>query len=133
MRGLLHLSPATLADSKLQSLWRALDEDASGFVSAGEFGRFMRKGESSAPATKVADSKARVRTRFSLGCHHTRGPSPSFGMLVIRTFVRIRRLCVHDSGGPVHGSFEAVHGPYHPHCQFTPPPFPLASLAAAGW
>ena len=41
----LKLSKADLKESKLQAVWRALDSDLSGFISAGEFGRFMRKGE----------------------------------------------------------------------------------------
>ena len=27
-----------------QAVWKTLDEDSSGFISAGEFGRFMKKG-----------------------------------------------------------------------------------------
>ena len=34
-----------MAEARLRSLWKALDDDASGWISAGEFGRFMRKGE----------------------------------------------------------------------------------------
>ena len=47
-RNLLHLSQKALPDSKLQAVWRTLDEDASGFISTGEFGAFMKM----APAVK---------------------------------------------------------------------------------
>lgn len=39
VRKSLRLSTRELPDLKLQSVWRALDEDASGFISTGEFGR----------------------------------------------------------------------------------------------
>ena len=38
----LRLKPSELPDSKLASVWRTLDADASGFIDAGEFGRFMK-------------------------------------------------------------------------------------------
>ena len=44
----LALRPAQLPDSQLQSLWRALDDDGSGFITAKEFGNFMRRGEAAA-------------------------------------------------------------------------------------
>ena len=40
----LKIKEKTLAETSLQSLWRALDEDSSGFVSVGAFGHFMKKG-----------------------------------------------------------------------------------------
>ena len=40
----LGLRPAQLPESKLRSLWRALDDDGSGFITAKEFGSFMRAG-----------------------------------------------------------------------------------------
>ena len=42
--GGLGLRPAQLPESKLRSLWRALDDDGSGFITAKEFGSFMRAG-----------------------------------------------------------------------------------------
>jgi Ca2+-binding EF-hand superfamily protein len=39
----LKLSRTALPKEKLQSLWCALDENASGFICAGEFGRFINK------------------------------------------------------------------------------------------
>ena len=41
----LHLPPSELPDMRLAQLWKALDTDASGYLGAGEFGRFMRRGE----------------------------------------------------------------------------------------
>ena len=45
VRSYLAIGKADLPEPKLRALWRALDEDASGFISAGEFGRFMKKGD----------------------------------------------------------------------------------------
>ena len=39
------MSHADLPEHQLQSLWKALDTDGSGWMAAGEFGRFMRRGE----------------------------------------------------------------------------------------
>ena len=44
----LGIRPAQLPESKLRSLWRALDDDSSGFITAKEFGSFMKKGEAAA-------------------------------------------------------------------------------------
>ena len=41
----LRLLARELPEERLQSVWRALDADNSGFVTAGEFGRFMRQGK----------------------------------------------------------------------------------------
>ena len=41
----LKLTRSLLKEERLMSVWRSLDNDASGFISAGEFGRFMRLGE----------------------------------------------------------------------------------------
>ena len=42
MRHSLKLGDGDLSEARLQSLWKALDEDASGYIDAGEFGRFMK-------------------------------------------------------------------------------------------
>ena len=44
VRHRLRLSKAQLPDEKIFGLWRALDEDMSGFIDAGEFGRFLKLG-----------------------------------------------------------------------------------------
>ena len=38
----LSIKENNLSTSRLWSLWRAIDENENGFISAGEFGRFMR-------------------------------------------------------------------------------------------
>ena len=45
VRNELKLKPADLNDKVLKSVWKALDSDVSGYIEAGEFGRFMRRGE----------------------------------------------------------------------------------------
>ena len=58
----LQMSTKKLSTAKLQALWKALDEDSSGFLSTGEFGRFMKAGAQQAAdhvAEKVAASKAK--------------------------------------------------------------------------
>ena len=44
VRTQLRLDKAALPEVKLQAVWKALDEDDSGFISAGEFGRLMKRG-----------------------------------------------------------------------------------------
>ena len=41
----LKLKKKDLPDDEVKALWLALDADLGGFVSADEFGKFMRKGE----------------------------------------------------------------------------------------
>jgi Ca2+-binding EF-hand superfamily protein len=43
----LKISKSKLSESKLLSLWRAIDENENGFICAGELGRFMRPSEKS--------------------------------------------------------------------------------------
>ena len=45
----LQLPPRKLPDGQLRAVWAALDADGSGFITAGEFGGFMRKGEPAVP------------------------------------------------------------------------------------
>ena len=44
VRSRLELGNDVMPATKLRRLWRALDEDSSGFLDAGEFGRFMKRG-----------------------------------------------------------------------------------------
>jgi hypothetical protein len=46
----LQISQQELAERILLSLWKVLDDDGSGFVTAGEFGKFMRQGAAADPA-----------------------------------------------------------------------------------
>ena len=43
-RNVLRLPESQVSDKQLQEVWRALDDDNSGYITAGEFGRFMRLG-----------------------------------------------------------------------------------------
>jgi len=45
VRDALQLPPHAVAEKRLREVWRALDGEASGFISCGEFGLFMRLGE----------------------------------------------------------------------------------------
>ena len=45
VRGELEMSKAELSEAELRAVWQALDDDKSGFLTAGEFGRFMRIGQ----------------------------------------------------------------------------------------
>ena len=56
----LALQPAQLPEPRLRSLWRALDDDGSGFITVKEFGIFMKKGEA---ATSGPGFKERRRAR----------------------------------------------------------------------
>ena len=58
VRTVLGLTSKALPDRQLQSVWRALDTDMSGFIDAGEFGRFMKKGEQHKPPPKQAIQQA---------------------------------------------------------------------------
>merc|ERR1712232_1188752 len=44
IRNELAVPEASLSREQLQAIWRTLDTDNSGFITCGEFGRFMRKG-----------------------------------------------------------------------------------------
>ena len=57
-----------LSDDSLRSVWAALDADRSGYITAGEFGKFMRQGEPDQPIVPVLERRriasARVRADF---------------------------------------------------------------------
>ena len=57
-----------LSDGSLMSVWAALDADRSGYITAGEFGKFMRQGEPDQPIVPVLERRriasARVRADF---------------------------------------------------------------------
>ena len=79
MRHVLRLPADALPEAHLRSLWRALDADGSGYLTTGEFGKFMRLGarpqSSSAyrrPASPsghalVALQRRKVRVRVRVG------------------------------------------------------------------
>ena len=69
VRNELRIASDETSDSSLKSVWAALDNDGSGYITAGEFGNFMRKGESALrmlrPQTtwkQRLDSKRRLET-----------------------------------------------------------------------
>ena len=45
MRSELEFSKKDISDTALKRVWAALDDDRSGYLTSGEFGAFMRKGE----------------------------------------------------------------------------------------
>jgi len=57
----LHLGKAEMPLPQLQSLWKALDENGSGYICIGEFGRFMRVSADAAPTDPVMEAKERQR------------------------------------------------------------------------
>lgn len=59
----LKLLPSRVPEEELQQVWRALDEDNSGFINAGEFGRFMRKGMKNYVLASHVPWRARVEAR----------------------------------------------------------------------
>ena len=44
MRNELRIASDETSDSSLKSVWAALDNDGSGYITVKEFGQFMRKG-----------------------------------------------------------------------------------------
>ena len=70
VRQLLQIGADTVPDAVLRSIWRNLDEDGNGFLTAGEFGRFMRKGESAAAAAAAAAAaKGKAQTETASQAH----------------------------------------------------------------
>ena len=61
VRELLRMKEGEMPVARLQALWRALDEDCSGYVSCGEFGKFMRKGEGEGQQQRVRNAKAQLK------------------------------------------------------------------------
>ena len=67
IRSVLRLDKGSLPDARLQAMWVALDEDSSGFISAGEFGRFMRRGEAEGEIARTRAAKQRAQRRAAHG------------------------------------------------------------------
>jgi len=67
VRDLLKFSRAEMPDESLKAIWRAIDDDGSGQISAGEFGGFMRKsGEESKLSWRERQRLASQRSRQEL-------------------------------------------------------------------
>jgi Ca2+-binding EF-hand superfamily protein len=57
IRNELKVSDSKLSSDQLSSVWRALDQDSSGLITAGEFGHFMRLGSHVHSAEESSKSK----------------------------------------------------------------------------
>ena len=63
----LWITPQHLSDRMLRAVWSALDSNTSGFVSAGEFGAFMRRGEKLANAGAISWQEKKHAINKSMG------------------------------------------------------------------
>jgi Ca2+-binding EF-hand superfamily protein len=61
VRRVLSVPRTELSEAKLKSLWKALDEDASGYLSAGEFGRFFKKGYEKGEGSALTAVRSRMQ------------------------------------------------------------------------
>eukprot|EP00931_Biecheleriopsis_adriatica_P123500 TRINITY_DN98548_c0_g1_i1.p1 TRINITY_DN98548_c0_g1~~TRINITY_DN98548_c0_g1_i1.p1 ORF type:complete len:261 (-),score=42.52 TRINITY_DN98548_c0_g1_i1:10-792(-) len=64
IRNELMVSARQFPDEQLQALWRALDTDESGLITAGEFGAFMKRG------MMVRDKQAEWRAKYAKMIRH---------------------------------------------------------------
>ena len=65
VRNELKIKEKAMPEEKLQSLWKTLDEDSSGFISAGEFGHFMKKGLGHQDAGMTSQASARAASEVA--------------------------------------------------------------------
>ena len=63
IRDELHLSPQELGEKALQAVWAALDDKKNGFITAGIFGQFMRRGEPEAESVSKEQQITGIRWR----------------------------------------------------------------------
>ena len=56
----LQFSPKVLPEGGLAAVWAALDTDSTGFVGAGEFGAFMRRGEHAVSRINPSDARLAI-------------------------------------------------------------------------
>lgn len=61
MRKELNLTKVEMPQQRLKGLWRVLDENASGFICAGEFGRFMHMHRGHEPVRPSVEANERKR------------------------------------------------------------------------
>ena len=66
----LSMSPSRLSEDALKALWVTLDKDGSGYISAGEFGSFIRLSEP--PMITLAERRARLAKKAQLESHSLR-------------------------------------------------------------
>ena len=70
LRQELGMSRKDLPEEELQALWNALDEDSSGFISAGEFVRFVKRGAAGLPEAAVSQYvKAKKNTQLRVNLY----------------------------------------------------------------
>lgn len=84
----LQIRKETLPESRLQSLWKALDERESGAVGAGEFGRFLRL---SAPEVS-GGTRARMKLRAAkdaIGAQIRMGVDEEEGAALVRKLAKV--------------------------------------------
>ena len=67
---LMYVSEKQLPDEKLKSLWKALDDDGSGYVGAKEFSYFMKKGAPNVARTTNLEARKILSTRIRQGFEH---------------------------------------------------------------
>jgi Ca2+-binding EF-hand superfamily protein len=65
VRELLRMDKRELPEPSLQALWKSLDEDGGGYMSAGEFGRFMRKGEAHSQMDHAREARRQLHRRLT--------------------------------------------------------------------
>ena len=83
----LQFSPKELPSGALATVWAALDTDSTGFVGAGEFGAFMRRGEHAISRINPKDARLAIalQLRATLEAEGTQrrkcrnGPTPPSG------------------------------------------------------
>ena len=67
---LMYVSEKQLPEEKLKSLWKALDDDGSGYVGAKEFSYFMKKGAPNVARTTNLEARKILSTRIRQGFEH---------------------------------------------------------------
>ena len=113
----LRMPETQVSDTQLQEVWRALDQDNSGYINAGEFGRFMRLGRErcaqciAGRLPGAAQALVREDTQMSIG---------------VDAAEEARRYSIsHTVAGPARCCPPSPHHPL-PHVPLlTPPPHPL--------
>ena len=73
VRSELEFSKKDISDTALKRVWAALDDDRSGYLTSGEFGAFMRKGEA---ALRVLRPQSTWKERLHAKHRLSRGPNP---------------------------------------------------------
>ena len=77
VREQLGLTPTEMPDAKVQAGWKAIDTNESGFITCGEFGKFMRRAEAphNAKVRRRLDA-AKARLASGEGGYVPKPPSP---------------------------------------------------------